>query len=131
MTPAATFRARQRAIGRWGAAVVLAGVLLLQATSATQAAPANQLLNGSVQPANGNTKSTFTFRVRFTSGKGSVPTSVTAVAGNVVVPLALNSDTPDNGIYQGKAQLPEGSWQDIFQAAAPTLRPGRSGVLQQ
>ena len=55
MTPAAPVRARQRAIGRWAAAVALAGLLLLRATSATDAAPANELLNGSVQPVNGTT----------------------------------------------------------------------------
>lgn len=127
MTPAATLRARQRAIGRWGAAVALAGVVLLQATTATDAAPPNELLNGKVQPANGNTKTSFTFSVRYRSDKGNDPTSVTAVAGNVVVPLTLQSGSPSDGVYQGQAGLPEGSWSVLFQAAATGNDPSLDG----
>ena len=115
MTPAAPVRARQRAIGRWAAAVALAGLLLLRATSATDAAPANELLNGSVQPINGTTATTFVFSVCYSSGRGNDPTSVTAVAGNVVVPLTLQSGSASNGVYRGQAKLPKvaGRWRHL------------------
>ncbi|HET9540440.1 MAG TPA: hypothetical protein VFQ46_07560, partial [Candidatus Limnocylindria bacterium] len=114
MTPAAPVRARQRAIGRWAAAVALAGLLLLRATAATDAAPANELLNGNVQPTSGTTATSVVFSVRYRSDKGNDPTSVTAVAGNVVVPLILQSGSASNGVYRGQAKLPQGSWPVIF-----------------
>ena len=127
MTPAATLRARQRAIGRWGAAVTLAGVLLLHATASTEAAPPNELLNPTVQPVNGTTATNFTFSVRFHNAQGNEPTSVTAVAGNVVVPLSRVSGVPSNGRYAGTARLPAGSWPVVFQATAQGNDPSVDG----
>ena len=80
------------------------------------AAPPNALLNGSVQPGSGTTSTTFVFSVRYRSA-GERADSVTAVAGNVVIPLSLISGQPADGRYRGSASLPEGSWDVVFQAA--------------
>src|SRR4029079_9969017 len=115
MTPAATERDRQRAIGRWTAAVALAGALLLWITTTTQAAPPNSLSDGSVQPTSGTTATSFVFSVRFSSNRGNVAPSMVAVAGNVVGPLTLRSGSPSDGVYRGRATLPEGDWSVVFQ----------------
>jgi hypothetical protein len=107
------------------AVATVALCLYLIAAGITAAAPANQLLNGNVNPNSGTTTTSFVFIVRYESGQGNAPTSVSAVAGNVIVPLHLVSGTRTDGRYRGTAKLPAGTWQVMFQATArgndPTL----------
>jgi hypothetical protein len=116
-----------QAIGRRGAAGLLAGILVLYAGGVAVAAPANQLRNGSVQPGSGTTATSFVFTVRYRSGQENEPTSVTAVAGNVVVPLRLISGQPFDGRYRGSASLPVGTWTVVFQATARGNNPSLDG----
>ncbi|HEX6655166.1 MAG TPA: hypothetical protein VF153_03035 [Candidatus Limnocylindria bacterium] len=109
------------------AGAVLAGSVLLGLRAPVVAAPPNQLLNPSVSPLGGNTGTTFAFAVTFESGQGNTPTSVTAVAGNVVIPLTRISGTPSNGRYRGTAKLPAGNWAVIFQATAKGNDPNVGG----
>jgi hypothetical protein len=115
---------RRPVVGSAAAATVVLCVYLIVA-GVTVAAPANVLLNGNVNPNSGSTNTTFDFIVRYESGRGNKPTSVTAVAGNVVVPLHLVSGTRADGRYRGLARLPAGRWQVTFHASArgndPTL----------
>lgn len=112
----------------WGAAGATAAVsLYLLAAGSTVAAPANQLLNGNVNPNSGTTSTTFHFIVRYESGQDTKPTSVAAVAGNVIIPLKLASGTAAHGQYRGTAKLPAGRWQIVFQAAAHGNDPNLDG----
>src|SRR5215208_2759192 len=109
-----------------GAAVATVALCLyLIVAGVTVAAPAERLLNGNVNPNSGTTNTNFDFIVRYESGQGNRPTSVTAVAGNVVVPLHFVSGTRADGRYRGTAKLPAGTWQVTFHATArgndPTL----------
>jgi hypothetical protein len=92
--------------------------LYLLLAGVTVAAPPNELLSGNVSPNSGTTKTTFAFSVHYQSGQGNKPSSVTAVAGNVVVPLHLISGTRADGRYRGTARLPAGRWQVTFHATA-------------
>jgi hypothetical protein len=108
------------------AAVLTAAVCLyLIGAGSTVAAPANELRNPNVNPTSGTIKTRFEFIVRYESGRDNEPTSVTAVAGNVVIPLRLVSGRPADGRYRGTAKLPAGRWPITFQATArgndPTL----------
>jgi len=120
---------RGRGRARWrlaaGGAAVL--VLLLSLTGPLTAAQPNQLLNGRVEPGTGDTKTTIAFSVRFSSALGNAPTSVTAVAGNLVIPLALVQGSADNGRYRGTAKLPAGTWPVLFQASAQGNDPALDG----
>ncbi|HYN62976.1 MAG TPA: hypothetical protein VES36_00110, partial [Candidatus Limnocylindrales bacterium] len=108
------------------AVATMAVCLYLFGAGATVAAPAkNVLLNGNVNPNSGTTNTKFEFIVRYQSVQGNAPTSVTAVIGNVVVPLSLFSGSPADGRYRGTAKLPARTRQVTFQATArgndPTL----------
>lgn len=108
------------------AVATVALCLYLITAGITAAAPANQLLNGDVIPKTGTTKTTFAFIVRYDSGQGNEPTSVSAVAGNLVIPLHLVSGTRAHGRYRATAKLPAGTWRVMFQATTargndPTL----------
>ena len=115
-------RGRDRALRRQaagGAALVV--VLVLGFTRPSTAAQPNQLLNPAVAPAGGTTSTTIVFSVRFESAQDNAPTSVTAVVGNVVIPLTLSSGSPANGRYRGSAKLPAGH----LVGAVPGQRPGQ------
>jgi hypothetical protein len=101
-----------------GAGALLGASILLGIRGPVAAAPPNQLASPRVAPAKGTTNTTFAFSVTFSSGQGNDPSSVTAIAGNVVIPLALVSGTASDGRYRGTAKLPAGSWNVTFQAAA-------------
>ena len=96
-------------------------------TATTLAAPGNQLSNANVTPGSGTTNTTFTFAVTYRSAQGNEPTSVSAVAGNVVIPLNLVSGTPSNGRYRGRAKLPQGSWSVSYLATARGNDPSLNG----
>src|SRR5919108_6500501 len=100
------------------AGAVLAGSVLLGVRNPVVAAPANQLLNPSVAPASGTTTTTFAIAVTYQSARANEPSSVTALAGSVVVPLALVSGSSANGRYRGTAKLPAGRWAVTFHATA-------------
>jgi hypothetical protein len=128
MTAGQDRRGRDRALrlqAAGGAALIV--VLLLGYTRPSTAAQPNQLLNPAVDPANGKTSTTMVFSVRFESAQGNAPTSVTAVVGNVVVPLTLASGTAANGRYRGSSKLPAGTWQVLFQASAQGNDPSLDG----
>jgi hypothetical protein len=110
-----------------GAGVMLAGSILLGLRSPVTAAPANQLLNPGLKPAGGTTNTSFTFAVTYRSGQGNQPTSVTALAGNVVIPLTLVSGSAANGRYRGSARLAAGTWTVTFQATAHGNDPSVDG----
>jgi hypothetical protein len=118
---------RSRALVWVAATATVALCLYLFAVGSTVAAPANQLLNGNVNPNSGTTATSFFFVVRYQSGRDNVPTSVTAVAGNVVVPLRLVSGARSNGRYAGTARLPAGRWAVMFQATARGNDPNLDG----
>jgi hypothetical protein len=107
-------------------ATVALCVYLLSA-GVTVAAPANGLRNGNVNPNSGTTNTNFDFLVLYESGQGNKPTSVTAVAGNVVIPLTLVSGTAADGRYRGTAKLPVGNWPVTFQATARGNDPSLDG----
>jgi hypothetical protein len=109
------------------AVATVALCLYLIAAGITAAAPANQLLNGNVNPNSGTTTTNFVFSVRYESDRGNVPTSVSAVAGNVVIPLHLVSGRRADGRYRGSAKLPAGTWQVIFNALARGNDPSLDG----
>jgi hypothetical protein len=119
--------AERRSIAAAVVATLLVPVLVVLAAGPTAAAPANQLVNGSVQPGSGTTATRFVFSVRYRSGQDIEPTSVVAVAGNVVVPLSLASGVPSNGRYRGWARLPVGKWPVTFQATARGNDPDLDG----
>ncbi|HET6744844.1 MAG TPA: hypothetical protein VFH90_03235 [Candidatus Limnocylindria bacterium] len=128
MTAEQDRRGRNRALrlqAAGGAALIV--VLLLSFTQPSTAAQPNQLLNPAVDPVNGTTSTTMTFSVRFESAQGNAPTNVTAVVGNVVIPLTLSSGAAANGRYRGSAKLPEGTWQVLFQASAQGNDPSLDG----
>jgi hypothetical protein len=109
------------------AAATAALCLYVFAAGSTVAAPPNELLNGNVNPNSGTTTTTFDFFVRYDSGQDNKPTSVTAVAGNVIIPLRLIAGTAADGRYRGSAKLPAGRWLIMFQATAHGNDPSLDG----
>jgi hypothetical protein len=106
---------------------VTATCVYLLAAGSTVAARPNELTSANVNPNSGTTATTFAFIVRYESAQDNEPTSVTAVAGNVVIPLSLVSGTPSNGRYRGTAKLPVGNWPVTFQATARGNDPDLPG----
>jgi hypothetical protein len=123
----ARLRDRRGAVVWVAAGATVAVSLYLLAAGSTVAAPANELLNGNVNPNSGTTTTSFDFIVRYDSGQDNRPTNVVAVAGNVIIPLKLVSGTAAHGQYRGTAKLPAGRWPIMFQAAAHGNDPSLDG----
>jgi hypothetical protein len=125
-----------RAVLALAVGAVMAGSVLLSLRNPAIAAPPNQLLNPNVWPSDATTKATFMFAVTYKSAEGNEPSSVSAVVGSTVIPLALEAGSPANGRYGGSAKLPAGTWKVIFRASAehrndpslsgPTIRVRRA-----
>jgi hypothetical protein len=128
MTPGQRPSARDTGTGARAlvAAALSLGLLLARGTPSS-AAPGNVLSNGAVAPLAGTTTTTFAFTVHYASAHGNAPTSVTAVAGSVVVAMSLVAGPPADGDYRGTALLPEGSWAVTFQATAKGFDPTLAG----
>lgn len=105
------------------ALLLLASAALLLVRGPVLAAP-NALSNPAVSPGSGTTATAFTFAVDYL---GAPPSSVTATAGGVTVPLALLSGTDGDGTYSGSAQLPEGTHAVVFSAVAQGNDPSLIG----
>ena len=128
MTPGQRPSARDAGAGaRALVAAALSAALLLAGGTPSTAAPGNLLSNGSVAPPSGTTSTTFVFTVHYASAQGNAPTSVTAVAGSVVVAMSLLAGAPADGDYRGTALLSAGSWPVTFQATAKGFDPTLAG----
>lgn len=99
-------------------AALLVLALLLALAPPTFGAPGNQLSQGSVNPLNGTTATSFVFTVRYTSAQGHPATSVSATVSSFTVPMGLIAGTASDGTFQGNTNLPAGSFNVTFLADA-------------
>jgi hypothetical protein len=125
--PSAARQMRTSRVALAATSIVALCVAAMLGVRPTLAAPANQLSNANVTPGSGTTNTSFTFAVTYRSAQGNEPTSVSAVAGSVVIPLSLVSGMPSDGRYRGSAKLPQGSWPVSYLATARGNDPSLNG----
>jgi hypothetical protein len=92
---------------------------LVSVSAPTPTLAASVLSDGSVTPLSGTTATAFSFSVHYTSdGSPARPAqAVWAQVGGAIVTLSKVSGSSHDGIWQGTASLPAGTWQVTFHAS--------------